>query len=98
MTTRLASLVEDFVEQDGEALDVVCMGRLGGASPQVDSGLPYQLVQAYGYRLSEVHRGVAKLLVLLHGDGKEPVAVAEFVVAEAGLLGAEEQRYTTIFA
>src|SRR5580704_15982638 len=43
MTTRIASLVEDFVEQEGEALDVVCTGRLGDASAQVDSGLPHQL-------------------------------------------------------
>ena len=34
---------------------------------------------------------MANIFVLLHRDGQEPVTVAEFVVAEAGLFGAEEQ-------
>src|SRR5215469_16844182 len=58
----------------------------------MDSGLTHQLIQAHGSRLSQVHRRMPQVLVLLHGDGEEPVAMAQLFVAEAGLLGAEEER------
>ena len=47
-------------------------------------------VEDYCDRLAEVHGKVPVGRARIHGDGQERVAVTEFVIREARLLGAEE--------
>src|SRR6185369_14960580 len=77
--------------------DLTGAGSLANSCTGVDAGLPHQLVKAHGDSLTQVHRRVTQVFVLLHRDGEKPVTVAEFIVAQAGLLRTKDKRDSRSF-
>ena len=91
VVAAVAGALEYVDHQGGQALQHGCPGGCVGGRDGRCAGLANQLPQADSDRLTEVHGGVAEIVVLLHGDSEQCATVAQFVIAEAGLFGAEEQ-------
>ena len=102
VAAHVARLFEGLGEQGGQAFEIgggcgFCGDRMSFGGGVRFTGRDrtcrptHQLIETDGDRLAEVQGEMARACVLLHGDGEEKVAVAQLFVAEAGLLGAEEQ-------
>lgn len=75
MAPGVSGLFQYVVQERGQALDFAGRCSLRNACADMNSGLADELVQTDCSGLPEVHRWVANVFVLLHGDSQEPVAV-----------------------
>ena len=91
VTVGVAAGIHDFDRQLGQPFHVFCGCALNGLLQGFCFGVADEFVEADSGGLAEVHGGVANSGGMVHTDGEQPVAMAEFFVAEAGFFGAEEQ-------
>src|ERR1700729_1472856 len=94
MSLRIAGLFQHFPQQCRQPFLLTCCPRCSASCEHGrQAPVPHKFIQTNRHCLPKIHRRMPEVLMLLHRNRQQPMAVAELVVTQPSLLRPEQKRH-----